>query len=137
MSNGVDFRKLAVDLRGQLTTAQSDLAALREELAKKDVAFEDLVQSNCDMGQFLAAAEQRNVALETAIRHALDDSAEDAQTGEITIMQLDYETLATLIDEPTESGASDADRKADDEALQRRHDQERQEYFNDESGASE
>lgn len=35
-------------------------------------------------------------------------------------------------DKPTESGASDAERKEDDEALQRRHDQERQEYFNDE-----
>jgi len=33
MSNGVDFRTLALDLRGQLTAAQSELAALREELA--------------------------------------------------------------------------------------------------------
>lgn len=31
MSNGVDFRKLALDLREQLTAAQSELAALRTE----------------------------------------------------------------------------------------------------------
>lgn len=35
MSNGVDFRKMAVELRGQLTGAQSELAALREELAEE------------------------------------------------------------------------------------------------------
>lgn len=34
MSNGVDFRKLALALRGQLTAVQDELAALREELAE-------------------------------------------------------------------------------------------------------
>lgn len=47
MSNGVDFRKLALDLRGQLTEAQSQLAALREELAKFDEGMRALA---CSLG---------------------------------------------------------------------------------------
>jgi len=48
--------------------AQSELAALREELARKDVVIEDMIESNCDMGQFLAAAEQRNADLVELLR---------------------------------------------------------------------
>lgn len=39
-------------------------AALREEMACKDVVIEDLLDSNSDMVQCLTAAEQRNAELE-------------------------------------------------------------------------
>lgn len=77
MSNGVDFKKLALDLRSQLTTAQSELArvqkisdnyftlyadsarelaALREELAKRG-------QQIIEIADQRNAAEQRNASL--------------------------------------------------------------------------
>lgn len=71
------------------------------------------------------------------------DPADGPESVSISVKSLELillnrmEELRALLTNPTESGASDADRKTDDEALQRRHDQERQEYFSDESGASE
>ena len=77
MSNAVDFRKLALDLRGKLTAAQSELAALREELAesgradhlRQRIAFlttevHARADERDDLQQRLTAAEQRNVELE-------------------------------------------------------------------------
>ena len=57
----------------QLEAAQSELAALREELARKSVVIEDMVESNCDMGQFLAAAEQRNAELDLEWSRTITD----------------------------------------------------------------
>lgn len=76
---------------------KSELAALREELARKDVVIEDMVQSNCDMGQFLAVAEQRNAELVVMLRQAWIDecvSAEDCRKIDAAI-------------KPTESGESE------------------------------
>lgn len=93
---------------GEVVKLTRENTALREELASaKRIIKDSLGGTSSDLRIRLTAAEQRNEALETAIRQSLDDSSEDAQTGEITIMRLDYETLAALIGEPTESGASE------------------------------
>lgn len=67
MGNGIDFRKLALDLRGQLTTAQSELAVLREELADREAD----VKAHAGRR---AAAEQRNVTLREALEDLLKGS---------------------------------------------------------------
>ena len=94
--------------------AISELAALREELARKDVVIEDMVESNCDMGQFLAAAEQRNAELEAAIK-PFADYAENTgcpaelgvygSKGSFEITRADWKSIASI--KPTESGASE------------------------------
>lgn len=86
--NGINFRKMAVDLRAQLTTAQSDLAALREELAEEKQrsaqygrSFNDQCRKTDDLQQRLTAAEQRNselVALLRVVRDTLWQEDEDA-----------------------------------------------------------
>lgn len=86
--NGINFRKMAVDLRAQLTTAQSDLAALREELAERNAAIElkqrDLIEAQTAVTGWAAkckAAEQRNselVALLRVVRDTLWQEDEDA-----------------------------------------------------------
>jgi DNA repair exonuclease SbcCD ATPase subunit len=103
----------------QLKAAQSELAALREELADlADLkAYVTLpLRERCaerkDLQQRLTAAEQRNETLETALITALDDSAEDAQSGEIVIQYEDYEALVALVAKPTESGASEIAKRA-------------------------
>ena len=63
MSNGVDFRKMAVDLRGQLTTAKSELSALREELAQAKNDRDCERRACIDAHERLTAAEQRNAEL--------------------------------------------------------------------------
>jgi hypothetical protein len=102
----------------------SELAALREELETSRVAHHETAKVASDLQQRLTAAEQRNselvelrkerdtaekrkAELESAVCCMLDDSSENAETGEITIMRADYEAMAALIDEPTESGASE------------------------------
>lgn len=78
---------------------KSELAALREELARKDVVIEDMVQSNCDMGQFLAVAEQRNATLTTLLREGL----EEYKNGDDWIDRV----IESLRGQPAESGASE------------------------------
>ena len=131
MSNGVDFRKMAVDLRGQLTAAQSELAALREELAKAkdDVGIAQRSHGKCqakreDLQQSLTAAEQRNATLETALKfyadgdHLLlaDPDEWDTCSGEPINWLHDAAGTASVEDgsvakqamtKPTESGASE------------------------------
>lgn len=87
--------------------AQSELSALREELARKDVAFEDLVESNCDMAQFLASAEQRNAELEVFERFAgyLLDHCEGETIYEESLQYWLSESIRLY--KPTESGASE------------------------------
>jgi hypothetical protein len=46
-----------------LDAAEAELAGLREEVARKDVVIEDMVESNSDMTTCLAAAEQQNAEL--------------------------------------------------------------------------
>jgi len=72
MSNGVDFRKMAVGLRELLTSAQPELSALREELADLG-KYNDQLNSQCEAMQLrLTAAEQRNAELETALKFYAD-----------------------------------------------------------------
>lgn len=82
-------------------------AALREELAIKAEAYQGAHMMCTDLKASLTAAEQRNAELEAAIMSALDDSAEDAQSGEIVIQTEDYEALVALLVKPIESGASE------------------------------
>jgi len=83
--------------------AQSELSALRGELARKDVVIEDMVESNCDMGQFLAAAEQRNAVMtELLIACRLEFSTSEANAWEIAMREKIDAAL-----KPTESGASE------------------------------
>jgi len=71
-------------------------------------AYNDKLNAQCEgLQQRLTAAEQRNAELQKAIFSALDDSSENAETGEISITRADYEALTILIGEPTESGASE------------------------------
>lgn len=81
------------------TPSSEQSAAFREELDGVRYTRRKFRQERDSLQQRLTAAEQRILALETAIAHALDDSSEDAQTGEITIMRLDYESLLELIGE--------------------------------------
>ena len=92
---------------------EQDLAALREELADCAIKRD--------------AAEQRNAELLELLRDAACAVKDHAMTAWAVPL---YIRISKALAKPTESGASEADRKADDEALQRRHDQERQEYFN-------
>ncbi len=78
MSNGVDFRKLALDLRGQLTDAESQLAALREELSELEDEFDTLENTNIDIKLRLADAERRNAELVELLR----DTAKVLRGGE-------------------------------------------------------
>jgi len=87
MSNGVDFRKLALDLRGQLTSTESQLAALREELVTSRAAYKEQLRGvnykrgqlrleRDDLQQRLADAERRNVELSRLLNladHYLQD----------------------------------------------------------------
>jgi hypothetical protein len=110
---------------------ESELAALREELAEladikayATIPLRERCAERKDLQQRLTAAEQRNselvelrrerdtaekrkAELESAVCCMLDGSRADAEPGEITIMRADYEAMAALIDEPTESGASE------------------------------
>lgn len=125
MSNGINFRVMAVDLRGQLTDAQSELAAerlradtavadandaerklaaLREELAKRPSEIAMSLQTK------LKAAEQRNAELEQSIV-ALPDEFKELSGCENTAgvyACIDYisDWVAELA-KPTESGASE------------------------------
>jgi len=132
MSNGVDFKKLALDLRGQLTGAQSELAALREELAesgradhlRQRIAFlttevHARAGERDDLQQRLTAAEQRNVELEkNAARYIwLRDESESVHQFYLstpiwfTGVKFNKENVDNTIDaamiKPTESGASE------------------------------
>lgn len=101
--------------------AQSELSDLRQQLAQHAIAIREMNVTEAALREELsryksgheslydkwAAAEQRNSELEIAIMSALDDSAEDAQSGEIVIQTEDYEALVALLVKPTESGASE------------------------------
>jgi hypothetical protein len=134
-----------------MDAAQSELSALREELAdmsnslelsKAELTWQE--QDNVDLRKSLTAAEQRNAELTKAIA----DAEYRADQGKVwngmgwTYTGLHSHGQQKVLDilraalKPTESGASEAERKEDEEALQRRFDQERAEYLN-ESVASE
>lgn len=111
-------------------------AALREELANLaelkayvTIPLRERCAERKSFQQRLEAAEQRNATLEKI----LDECRYNFNFNKTETM------LTAIIDEllakTTESGASEAERKEDDEALQRRHDQERADYFNCLDGA--
>ena len=125
MSNGVDFRKLALDLRAQLTAAQSELAALREELAKSKVwasqyaELESVFHSERDiwnressanskaqgdLQQRLADSERRNAELTDLIEKA-HTWVDRNNCGGWDAYEL-RDRLADAL-KPTESGASE------------------------------
>jgi len=79
---------------------EAELAALREELVRKDVVIEDMVESNCDMGQFLAAAEQRNAELIELLKRVDMTPLDRWYSSGLNV------SVAAAI-KPTESGASE------------------------------
>jgi len=114
-SEDFDTERLRAD------TAVAEVAALREERDSfQRVGIRTMEQ--------LKVAEQRNAELAELLNLVRDDSGEHYSDN------LQERILAAL--QPTESGASEAERKEDDRWLQMKDDQERADYF-DESGASE
>ena len=126
MSNGINFREMAVDLRGQLTAVQSELAALREELAesgradhlRQRIAFlttEVHARANerDALQQRLTAAEQRNATLvEAAYKEGFSDGYSRGDSRErlrfVDSQNIDWdESDAKRGLKPTESGASE------------------------------
>lgn len=121
MSNGVDFRKMAVELRGQLTATEIDLttwktkaceaaereAALREELAGANRRIGACINQIEEQQQRLAAAEQRNSELEVFERFAgyLLDHCEGETIYEESLQYWLSESIKLY--KPTESGASE------------------------------
>jgi hypothetical protein len=83
-----------------------EVESLQEELAKTRESHETMRADLIETDRKLTSAEQWGGILERAVFRALDDSSENATTGEITIMRADYEALVILIGEPTESGES-------------------------------
>jgi hypothetical protein len=80
-------------------------AALREELAQKDVVIEDMLQSNSDMTTRLTAAEQRNAALTALLQRVVDSSVlsfEQDAPEDLESLEAD---ICAAIAKPTESGA--------------------------------
>jgi len=105
----------------ELNDALSREAALREELAKKDRALEDLLESNSDMTTCLAAAEQRNaddlrdaeryreLRKFTPYRFKKMQDASVTDGGDVLYFHADkFDALMDAeLTKPTESGASD------------------------------
>jgi hypothetical protein len=84
--------------------AQAELSALREELARKDVVIEDMLESNSEMTTCLTAAEQRNETLAelldkvlNEVPHGWGESFTDSELAERIRQAI----------KPTESGASE------------------------------
>lgn len=102
-----EFRDVVAALREELAGMHKllDGAELSSQTVHEVLGRVRVERDNLE--QRLTAAEQRNATLETALMTALDDSAEDAQSGEIVIQYEDYEALVALIAKPTESGASE------------------------------
>lgn len=79
MGNGVDFKTMAVGLRAELTASQSELAALREELANAESDNETIAEHNIELQQRLAAAEQRNETLSNALTKIIEMNRQQAK----------------------------------------------------------
>jgi DnaJ-class molecular chaperone len=88
-----------IDWRRSCESAQSELAALREELASNTMTIQELAGANDEQQQRLTAAEQRNAALEGLLRGLCDNPYNFTATYRERIK-------ATL--DPTESGASES-----------------------------
>lgn len=93
--------------------AQSELSALREELASQVMTIQELAGANDDLQQRLAAAEQRNselVELLSKAKLAVDDVAENCEDQTDWSTANSMHSLSERIDaaiKPTESGASE------------------------------
>lgn len=118
MSNGIDFKKMAVDLRQQLTgmtddrdaerlradTAVAEVAAFREELAQAAHMRTFWAESAAELDKRLTAAGQRNALMSQFLKRMLDGHGMDrlaAWQSEIDMV------LTDACDKPTESGASE------------------------------
>jgi hypothetical protein len=129
--------KLSGEYHADVNALMLDLAALREELAELEEEFDTLEHSNVTLKLSLAAAEQRNAvrdieAAAKVLANCMDYPWEHMPENGRVLMRKHAKCIVdSALAQPTESGASEAERKEDDEALQRRHDQERQEYFSD------
>lgn len=140
-----ELRQLKIRSQGQSTLIES----LNARIEKNGTKFESLVNRNTRLKWQrngvqlkLTAAEQRNAAVDIEAAAKMLAACMDypwdhmPEQGRASVREHAKAVIDAAI-KPTESGASEAERKEDDEALQRRFDQERADYFNDESGASE
>lgn len=91
--------QLAKERHAQLISAQSELAALREEVAKQGDDYCKRVDEVIDLQQRLTAAEQRNAELIKLLQHF----ANCADVRQVGTWSMNY--VAAL--KPTESGASE------------------------------
>lgn len=123
MSNGVDFRKLSLELREQLTAAQSELAALREELASANADKAAYGQNAIDLRKrwnSINSALQRRNMLNERMQDRLDERddllraalpAVKYESGRGDDAGRQYTALVEKIEatlaKPTESGASE------------------------------
>lgn len=106
---------LAVYLAGRthVTRLQAEVERLGKRVEEEvATAISNELKSERDVLTLqaeLTKARDRVYDLEHAIFHALDDSGEDATTGEITIYKLDFEKLSALVPEDWEH-RSEADK---------------------------
>ena len=94
-----------VVMASDFDAAQSELAALREELAIKAEAYQGAHMMCTDLKASLTAAEQRNAELEVWERFA--GYLIDKHEGDIIYEEQLQQWLSDMLNKPTESGASD------------------------------
>jgi predicted nuclease with TOPRIM domain len=140
MSNGVDFRKLALGLREELDRVQAENQALQELLNQRDEANHDLEQRRHAEQQACQAAERRVEELEGLLNTALLAMKRIYQAGRDFIVGTgsDCDSVELMMENdptareiraalnPTAEAASE--RAEDDRWLQMKDDAERAEY---------
>lgn len=89
-----------------LDAAQSELAALREELANYKEANSALITENANKFDLLTAAEQRNATLTSLLERWYEANCNDLVHVEDGAYRIVLDTNEALA-KPTESGASD------------------------------
>jgi len=96
MSNGVDFKKLALGLRGELTAAQTELTAQRLQLAR----CAEQIDAQQDE---LAAAKSRESALREELQNQRDHG--DERESELAALREELAITNRNLDETIEQGS--------------------------------
>lgn len=134
MSNGVNFRTLCIDLRGQLDRVTSERDAALASLDSADASAQTLHEVITRLQQRLTEADERADALEAALRTIMGSHRFNVAGMSVTeIHALCFDALASKAAlKPAECGDDESEqRRQDDESLQRRDDDDRRECFSD------